>query len=127
MTRTIAILAILGAAILGGLGAYWIFHAKVDSLMAQNAALRRQLQQAQAARQAALAKAAGNELELENMRQDSLALAVLREQLKTNAPSIDAPPGFFAGANSSVYVSYTANDPVLRSFLRWVMGSEGDS
>jgi mono/diheme cytochrome c family protein len=127
MTRTTAIAAILGAAVLGGLGVGRFRQGAMDNLAAQNAALRQQLQQAQADRQAALAKAAGNDLEMENLRQDSMALAVLREQLKTNAPSLDAPPGFYADTNRLVYLNYTTPDPVLRSFLRWVMGSSGDS
>jgi mono/diheme cytochrome c family protein len=105
----------------------WSRRAAFDGLLAQNAALRQQLQQAQADRQAALDKTAGNELEMQNLRQDSMALAVLREQLKTNAPSLDAPPGFYADSNRLVYLNYTTPDPVLRSFLRWVMGGKEDS
>jgi mono/diheme cytochrome c family protein len=127
MSRTPFIAAMLCAGVLGGLGAYLARQSALDSLVAQNAALRQQLQQAQASRQAALAQAAGNETELENLRQDSLALAVLREQLKTNAPSLDSPPGFFTDSNHLVYLSYTTPDPVLRSFLRWVMGGSGDA
>jgi mono/diheme cytochrome c family protein len=127
MTRTTAIAAILCAGVLGGLGVWRLRQSAVDSLSAQNAALRQQLQQAQVDRQAALAKAAGNELELENLRQDSMALAVLREQMKTNAPSLDAPPGFYADTNRLVYLNYTTPDPVLRSLLRSVMVGGGDS
>jgi mono/diheme cytochrome c family protein/type II secretory pathway pseudopilin PulG len=127
MTRTIAIVAILGAAVLGGLGAYAIFQNRIETLAAQNASLRQQLQQAQADRKAALAKVSGNDLELENLRQDSMALAVLREQLKSNAPSLNAPPGFYTDTNRLIYLNYTTPDPVLRSFLRWVMGGDGDS
>jgi hypothetical protein len=39
---------------------------------------------------------------MENLRQDSMALAMLREQLKTNAPSLDSPPGFYADTNNSL-------------------------
>jgi mono/diheme cytochrome c family protein len=127
MNRTIAIVAILGASVLGGLGVFMARQNATDGLAAQNAALRQQLQEAQAARQAALARVASNDLEIENLRQDSMALAVLREQLKTNAPSLDAPPGFYADSNRLVYLNYTTPDPVLRSFLRWVMGGNGDS
>jgi mono/diheme cytochrome c family protein len=119
--------AILCAGVLGGLGAYLARQSTVDHLVAQNAALEKQWQQAQADRQAALARVAGNELELENLRQDSMALAVLREKLKTNAPSLDSPPGFYAGTNNALYLSYSTPDPVLRSFLRWVMGGSGDA
>jgi mono/diheme cytochrome c family protein len=56
-----------------------------------------------------------------------MALALLREKLKTNAPSLDSPPGFFAETNNSLYLTYSTPDPVLRSFLRYVMGSDGDS
>jgi len=127
MSRTTFIASILCAGVLGGLGAYLVRQSALDNLTAQNAALQKQLQEAQASRQDALAKAAGNETELENLRQDSMALAVLREQMKTNAPSLDSPPGFFADSNHLVYLSYTTRDPVLRSFLRWVMGGSGDS
>jgi mono/diheme cytochrome c family protein len=118
--------AILCAGVLGGMGAYLARQSTVDHLLAQNAALQKQWQQAETERQAALAKAAGNELELENLRQDSTALAMLREQLKTNAPSLDSPPGFYAGTNNALYLSYSTPDPVLRTFLRWVMGGGGD-
>jgi mono/diheme cytochrome c family protein/type II secretory pathway pseudopilin PulG len=127
MSRPKFIAAILCAGVLGGLGAYLARQNTVDRLVAQNAALQKQWQQARDDRQAALAKAAGNELELENLRQDSMALAVLREQLKTKAPSLDSPPGFYAGTNNSLYLSYSTPDPVLRSFLRWVMGGAGDA
>jgi mono/diheme cytochrome c family protein len=127
MSRTTFIAAILCAGVLGGLGAYLVRQSALDHLEAQNSVLRKQLQQAQTSRQSALAKAAGNETELENLRQDSLALAVLREQMKTNAPSLDSPPGFFTDSNHLVYLSYTTPDPVLRSFMRWVMGGSGDS
>jgi mono/diheme cytochrome c family protein len=56
-----------------------------------------------------------------------MALAVMREQLKTNAPYLDAPPGFYADSNRLVYLNYTTPDPVLRSFLKWVMGGQDDS
>ncbi len=105
----------------------WLSKSRLDNLAAQNAALQKQLGEAQTSRQEALAKIAGNQTELENLRQDSMALAVLREQMKTNAPSPDSPPGFFADSNHLVYLSYTTPDPVLRSFLRWVMGGSGDA
>jgi mono/diheme cytochrome c family protein len=119
--------AILCAGVLGGLCAYFARQNVVEDLTAQNASLQKQLQQAQADRQAALARVAGNETEMQNLRQDSMALAVLREKWKTNAPSIDSPPGFFVGTNNSLYMTYSAPDPVLRSFLRWVMGGSGDA
>jgi cytochrome c553 len=119
--------AILCAGVLGALIGYLARQSTVDRLMARSADLEDQLHLAQADRQAALAKVAGNELELQNLRQDSLALAVLRERLKTNAPSLDSPPGFFAGTNNSLYLTYSTPDPVTRSFLRWVMGGKGDS
>jgi len=127
MSRPKFIAAILCAVVLGGLGAYLARQTTVDHLQAQNAALQKQWQQAQADRQAALARAAGNELELENLRKDSTALAELREQLKTNAPSLDSPPGFYGGTNNALYLSYSTPDPVLRSFMRWVMGGSGDA
>lgn len=127
MNRIITVFVILIAVILGGLIAWLFRQSTVDSLLAQNSALRRQLQDAQAARQTALAKEAGNELEMENLRQDSMALAVLREQLKTNAPDLNAPPGFYTDTNRLVYLTYTTPDPVLRSFFRSIMGGSGDS
>jgi len=127
MTRAAATAAMLVAAIVAGAGVWLFRQGVIDSLAAENAGLRIRLQQAQAEQKAALAKVAGNAQEMENLRQDSMALAVLREQLKTNAPSLDAPPGFYAGTNQSVYVNYTTPDPVLRSFLRWVMGGSSDS
>lgn len=127
MSRTTFVASILCAGILGGAGAFLAFQSRLDNISAQNAFLQRQLEDAQTSRQDALAKIAGNQTELENLRQDSMALAVLREQLKTNAPSLDSPPGFFADSNRLVYLSYTTPDPVLRSFLRWVMGGSGDA
>jgi mono/diheme cytochrome c family protein/type II secretory pathway pseudopilin PulG len=126
MSRTTFIASILCAGVLGGLAAYVTLRREIENVAAQNASLQKQLQDAQTSRQDALAKVAGNETELENLRQDSMALAVLREQLKTNAPSVDSPPGFFADSNHLVYLSYTTPDPVLRSFLRWVMGGSLD-
>jgi mono/diheme cytochrome c family protein len=127
MSRTTLIAAILAAAFLGGLGGYLARQSALNNLAAQNSILQKQLQEAQAVREAALAKAAGNEKELENLRQDSLALAMLREQLKTNAPSLDSPPGFFIDTNRLVYMSYSTPDPVVRSFMQWVMGASGDA
>ncbi|HEY3861422.1 MAG TPA: cytochrome c [Verrucomicrobiae bacterium] len=99
----------------------------INTVERENEALRSEVKHAESDRQAALKKAAGNDLEMENLRQDSLALAVLREQMKSNAPSLNAPPGFFADSNRLVYLTYDTPDPVLRSFLRWVMGANGDS
>ena len=121
------IMAILCAGILGATGAYLACQRAADRLRAQNEALQKQSAQDQADRQAALAKVAANQKEIENLRQDSMALALLRERQKTNAPSLDSPPGFFAETNNSLYLTYSTPDPVLRSFLRYVMGSDGDS
>jgi mono/diheme cytochrome c family protein len=127
MSRSTFIAALLGAGLLGGLGGYLVRQSALDDLAAQNSVLQKKLQAAQAAREAALAKAAGNETELENLRQDSIALAMLREHLKTNAPSLDSPPGFFIDTNRLVYMSYSTSDPVVRSFMQWVMGASGDA
>src|SRR5580658_8349159 len=127
MSGTKFMAATLCAAVVGGLGAYLARQSTVDQLEAQIAALQKQSQQAQADRKAALEKLAGSELELQNLRRDSMALAVLREKLKTNAPSLESPPGFFAGTNQTLYLTYATPDPVLRSFFRWVMGGSGDS
>jgi len=127
MNRPQFIAALLCAGILGGLGAYFARESAVKYLLAQSAALQKQLQQAEAGRNAALAKVANNEMEMENLRQDSMALALLREQLKTNAPSINSPPGFYASTNSSLYLTYSTPDPVLRLFMRSVMVGGGDA
>jgi mono/diheme cytochrome c family protein len=127
MSRATFIAAILAAGLIGGLAGYTARQGTTHSLATQNAVLEKQLQESQADREAALAKAAGNESELENLRQDSLALAMLREQSKTNAPSLDSPPGFFIDTNRLVYMSYSTPDPVVRSFMKWVMGASGDS
>jgi len=121
------IMAILCAGFLGAAGAYLACQRAADRLRAQNEALQKQSAQDQADRQDALAKVAANQKEIENLRQDSMALAILRERQKTNAPSLDSPPGFFAETNNSLYLTYSTPDPVLRSFLRYVMGSDGDS
>jgi hypothetical protein len=127
MSRPKFIAAMLCAGVLGGFVAYLVRQSTVDRLVAQNADLRKQWQQAQVDRQAALARVAGNEKEMENLRLDSMALAVLREKLKTNAPSLDSPPGFYAGTNSALYLSYSTPDPVMRSFMRSVMTGSGDA
>jgi mono/diheme cytochrome c family protein len=127
MNRHQFIAALLCAGVLGGLSAYFARENTVKELTAQNAALQKQWQQTEADRKAALAKVAANEMEMENMRQDSMALALLREQLKTNAPSINSPPGFYAGTNDSLYLTYSTPDPVLRLFMRSVMVGGGDA
>jgi mono/diheme cytochrome c family protein len=127
MSRPKFIATVLCAGVLGGLCGYLARQSAVDHLVAQNASLQKQSQQAQADKQAALAKVAGNELELENLRQDSMALALLRERLKTNAPSLDSPPGFYAGTNSALFLTYSTPDPVMRSFMRSVMTGGGDA
>jgi mono/diheme cytochrome c family protein len=127
MSRPKFIAAMLCAGVLGGFVAYLVRQSTVDRLVAQNADLRKQWQQAQVDRQAALARVAGNEKEMENLRLDSMALAVLREKLKTNAPSLDSPPGFYAGTNTALYLSYSTPDPVMRSFMRSVMTGSGDA
>jgi mono/diheme cytochrome c family protein len=121
------IAAILCAGVLGGWCAYVLRQGVIDDLAARNTTLQKQLQQAQADGQTALAKVAGNETEMQNLRQDSMALARLREKLKTNAPSIDAPPGFYADPSNALYLTYSTPDPVLRSFMRSVMTGDGDS
>src|SRR5277367_5135087 len=104
MSRPKFIAAILCAGVLGAVIAYLACQTTVDRLVTQNAALQNQWQQAQADRQAALDKVAANDMELENLRQDSMTLAVLREKLKTNGPSLDSPPGFYVGTNYSLYL-----------------------
>ena len=83
MTRSRAVAAICGAAVLAGLAVFLARQSAIDSLAARNEFLARQLQEAQAARQDALDKAAAREAELQTVRRDSAVLARLRAEMKT--------------------------------------------
>ncbi|MGA2174558.1 MAG: cytochrome c [Verrucomicrobiota bacterium] len=126
MTRTKAIAAIIAAAALAALAVFLDRQSAIDTLAARNQSLRQQLQQAQAGRQAALAKVAAREAELQTVRRDSAVLARLREQLKTNPPPSAPPPGFYIGKDPPVYVSYGTPDPLLQAFIQSVMTSGND-
>jgi mono/diheme cytochrome c family protein len=119
MTRTTAIVAILAAAIVGGLAAYWARERVVDALEAQNQALQEQLH-------AAVAKADAKEGELRTARRDSAVLAHLQQQIKTNAPVTVPPTGFYIGKDPPIYVSYGTPDPLLQFFIQSVMTGSDD-
>lgn len=125
--RTRVAAAVLSAAAVAAVATYLACQRTVDRLAGQNRALQGQLQRAESERQAALAKASARELELEKVRADSLALARLREQLKTNSPQHALPTGFYVGADEPVYVTYGTSDPVLRAFIRALMSSGTDA
>ncbi|HWF17710.1 MAG TPA: hypothetical protein VG754_00495, partial [Verrucomicrobiae bacterium] len=113
MTGTRVIAMVLCAAIVGGFSVYIARQRGIDRVHAENAMMKRQLDQARLERQAAVEMAATREAELEKVRQDSLALAKLREQMKSNAaPS--PPTGFYIGTDQPVYVTYGTSNAVFR-------------
>lgn len=124
MFRTIV--ATVSAAVIAGLAIYIALQGTINNLARQNQSLQRQLRQAQSDRQTALAKANTKELELEKLRPDSLELARLREQLKTNSASPPLPTGFYVGTDQPIYVTYGTSDPVLRSIIRTLMKDNTD-
>jgi nitrite reductase (NO-forming) len=126
MTRTQVTAAIIGAAVLAALAAYWARQGEIDTLAARQQALQEQLRQAQAGRQAALAKADAKEVELQSVRRDSAVLARWREQMKTNPPAAVLPSGFYVGKDPPVYVSYGTPDPLLQFFIQSVMSGSDD-
>lgn len=126
MSRTRAIALILCAAIVGFFSDYFVRKRAIDRLHGQNVILERQLQQARLERQAALAKANARETELEKVREDSLALKRLREQMKSNATPANVPTGFYLGTDEPVFVTYGTSNVVLRSFIHSIMESSGN-
>ena len=124
--RTKVVAVILSAAVVAGVATYFARQRTVNELARQNQSLERQLQRAQTDRQAALAKANARELELERVRPDSLELARLREQLKTNSASPALPTGFYVGTDQPIYVTYGTSDPVLQSLIRTLMKDNSD-
>jgi mono/diheme cytochrome c family protein len=126
MTRTLAIAAIIGAAVLAGAAMFFVRQSVIEELTARNESLQQRLNDAQAARQAAVAKVAAKETELETVRRDSAVLARLREQMKTNPPASVPPSGFYLGTDPPVYVSYGTPDPLLQFFIQTVMTSGDD-
>jgi mono/diheme cytochrome c family protein len=127
MSLTKVLLAIFSAAVAACIATCLVRQRTIDQLAKQNQSLQRQLQQAQSERQAALAKANARELELEKVRVDSVELARLREQLKTNSHAEALPTGFYVGTDQPIYVTYGTSDPVLRSFIRTLMEGSADA
>lgn len=126
MLRTKVVIAILSAAVATGFATYFARQRTINNLARQNQSLERQLQQAKSDRQAALAKANAKELELERLRPESLELARVRQQLKTNSSSPALPTGFYVGIDQPIYVTYGTSDPVLRSLIRALMQDNTD-
>jgi mono/diheme cytochrome c family protein len=119
MTRTTAIVAILAAALLGGLTVFRAREHVIDALEAQNQTLQEQVR-------AATAKADAKEAELRTARRDSAILAHLQQQLKTNVPAAAPPTGFYLGQDPPIYVSYGTPDPLLQVFIQSVMTGGDD-
>lgn len=124
MLRTV--IATISAAVLAGLAIYIALQGTVNDLSRRNQSLEGQLRQAQSDRQAALAKANARELEVEKLRPDSLELARLHEQLKSNSTSPALPTGFYVGTDQPIYVTYGTSDPVLQSLIRTLMQDNTD-
>src|SRR5579883_2901967 len=127
MTRSQVILAILCAAMAGGAAVYLVRQGAIQNLQSKNAALKVQLEQARLEQQAALKKAAARESELEAVRHDSLELAKLREQMKSNAPAQNLPTGFYLGTDEPVFVAYGTSNMVLRALIKSLMDSSVDA
>jgi mono/diheme cytochrome c family protein len=119
MTRTKAIAAVLCAALFAGLAAYQARQRTIDRLESQ-------VEQLEAARREALAKAQARERELDILRQDSAALARLRAQLKTNPPPPVTPAGIYLDKDKLVYVNYGTPDPALQAYLQALMNGSYD-
>ncbi len=100
---------------------------EIEGWRSNVSSLQEDLEKSESARKAAEALMARNAKEIEYLRQDSMDLAKLREQVKTNAPSLASEPGFFIDTNRIIYLNYATSDPVLQSFLRSVMTSDGDT
>jgi mono/diheme cytochrome c family protein len=126
MSRTKALIAIVSAVAVTAVASYLARQRTIDELTKQNQSLHRQLQQAKDDRQDALAKAETRELELEKVRVDSVELARLRQELKTNSHPSALPTGFFVGTDQPIYVTYGTADPLLQSIIRAVMNDSTD-
>jgi mono/diheme cytochrome c family protein/outer membrane murein-binding lipoprotein Lpp len=114
--------AFLGGWIAGKIGRH-----SMEPLQAQNEDLRAKWEKAETERKAAVEQVAAARHEIEYLRQDSMALAILQERIKTNAPSLQSQPGFFLDTNRAIYLNYSTRDPIVQTFLRSVMTGEGDS
>src|SRR5215469_14790214 len=121
MSSTKVVIAILAAVIDTAAASYFARQRTVSELASQNQSLQRQLQQAESDRKMAQARADARELELQKVRSDTLELARLREQLKTNTHSAALPTGFYVGTEQPIYVTYGTADPMLRSLIRALM------
>ncbi len=121
------IVAVVVAAIIGGAVMSNKQQTAIDSLRAETSSLQKKLDQAETDRKAAQELVARIAKEIEYLRQDSMDLAKLREQVKTNAPSLGSEPGFFIDTNRIIFLNYATTDPVLQSFLHSVMTSGGDT
>jgi mono/diheme cytochrome c family protein len=127
LLRTKVVVALLSAAVLAGAATYLVRQGAMNRLASRDEALQRQLQQAQSERQTAVARADARERELQAVRADSLELARLRAQMKTNSHPPVLPTGFYVGTEQPIYVTYGTADPVLRSFIRTLMSSGTDA
>ena len=121
MSSTKVVIAILAAVVVTAAVTYFGRQRAVIGLAVQNQSLQRQLQQAESDRKAAQARADARELELQKVRSDTLELARLREQLKTNGHPAALPTGFYVGTDRPIYVTYGTADPMLRSLIRALM------
>lgn len=126
MFRTKVIIAIASTAVFAGVITYIARQRTVNDLERHNQTLQQELRQAQSDRQTALAKANARELELEKLRPESLELARMREQLKSNSSLPALPTGFYVGTDRPIYVTYGTSDPVLRSLIRTLMQDNSD-
>jgi mono/diheme cytochrome c family protein len=121
MSSIKVVIAILSAVAVTAVATYFARQKTVSTLERQNQALQGQLKQAETDRKFAQARADARELELQKVRSDSLALARLQEELKTNSHTAALPTGFYVGTDQPIYVTYGTADPVLRSLIRALM------
>lgn len=127
MSRTKVVIAILSVSLFTGIATYLVRQQSINRLTTQNESLQRKLQQAESDRKFAQARADARELELQKVRSDSLALAQLRQQLKTNShPAAALPTGFYIGTDQPIYVTYGTADPLLRSLIHTLMSDNTD-
>jgi mono/diheme cytochrome c family protein len=121
MSSPKVVIAIFIAVVFAALTTYLVRQKTISELASRNESLQRQLQEVESNRKAAQARADARELELQKVRSDSLALARLQEELKTNSRPATLPTGFYVGTDQPIYVTYGTADPVLRSLIRTLM------
>jgi mono/diheme cytochrome c family protein len=121
MSSIKVVIAILATVVVTAVGTYFACQRTVGKLAKENESLQRQLQQSESDRKAAQARGDARELELQKVRSDSLALARLREELKSNSHPAALPTGFYVGTDQPIYVTYGTADPVLRSLIHALM------